>query len=246
MKTIGIIGGMSWKSSLEYYTLINELVQKKLGGFHSCKSIMYSVDFSEIEELQRRGEWDKLTEKMVLIAKHLEDAGADFLVIASNTIHKVAEEIEYHISIPFLHIVDATGEEISKIGLKKVGLLGTNFTMEETFYRGRLLEKYDIKTIIPAKQEREMLQHIIFNELTHGFINEISKRKLKRMIEQLMVQGAEGVILGCTELPLLIDSKESTSLLFNTTELHSKAAVEFVLKEELPTKKTNKDFSYKE
>lgn len=232
MKTIGIIGGMSWKSSLEYYILMNELTQKKLGGFHSCKSIMYSVNFSEIEELQQNGEWNKIAEKMIRIGKHLQDAGADVLIIASNTIHKVAEEIEYHISIPFLHIVDATGEEISKIGLRKVGLLGTRFTMEENFYRGRLLEKYGITTIIPSSCEREMLQHIIFNELIHGITNEISKRKLKRMVEQLMMQGAEGVILGCTELPLLIDKKESTNLLFNATELHGKAAIEFVLKEE--------------
>ena len=231
MKTIGIIGGMSWESSLEYYKLLNKLTQNKLGGFHSCKCIMYSVDFSEIEILQRNGEWDQIAEKMIMISKRLEDAGAELLIIASNTIHKVSEKIEKHISIPFLHIADTTGEEVSRIGLKKVGLLGTKFTMEENFYRARLLEKYGIKTIIPSSSERELLQHIIFNELVAGIINEISKRKLKRIIDNLMMEGAEGIILGCTELPLLINEKDTTSLLFNTTLLHGRAAIEFALRE---------------
>lgn len=229
MKTIGIIGGMSWKSSTEYYTFLNELVQQRLGGFHSCKSIMYSVDFHEIEYLQRNGEWKKIAEKMIQIGKGLEDAGADLLMIASNTIHKVAEDIEGHLSIPLVHIADATGQEIADLGLTRVGLLGTKFTMEEDFYRERLLKRYNVRTIIPSRADREMLQHIIFNELVVGITNEISKRKLKRIIEQLMIQGAEGIILGCTELPLLINEEENAPLLFNTTLLHSKRAVELAL-----------------
>lgn len=231
MKTIGIIGGMSWKSSLEYYKILNELIHKKLGGFHSCKCIMYSFDFDEIESLQAKGEWDKIAEKMIEAGKILENAGADVLMIASNTIYKVGKQIQGAISIPLLHIVDAAGKEISRLGLRRIGLLGTSFTMEEDFYKDILLKRYNIKTIVPPDSERELLQHIIFRELVAGITNEISRRRVIRIMNNLMVRGAEGIILGCTELPLLISEKDTNNLLFNSTFLHVKDAVNLVLDE---------------
>ncbi|SET11092.1 aspartate racemase [Natronincola peptidivorans] len=231
MKTIGIIGGVTWKSSLEYYRLMNEITKVKLGGLHSCKIIMYSVDFYEIEKLQRGGEWDKVAERIIGIMKKLENAGAELLVIASNTIHIIAEDVEKNSKIPFLHIIDPTAKEISRRGIRKVGLLGTKATMEENFYKERLKKKFDIETIIPSEYDREVLQHIIFNELAVGIINEISRRRLKRIIENLMMKGIEGIILGCTELPLLVNEKEDT-FLFNSTLLHAKAAVEMALEEQ--------------
>lgn len=231
MKTMGIIGGMSWKSSLEYYKLLNKTIHEKRGGLHSCKCIMYSFDFDEIEHLQRKGDWDRVAEKMIEAGKLLENAGADFLIIASNTIYKIANEIENAISIPLLHIVDAVGKEISRLGLRRIGLLGTSFTMEEDFYKDILLKRYNIKTIIPSDSERELLQHIIFKELIVGITNEISRRRVIRIINNLMIRGAGGVILGCTELPLLINEKDINNLLFNSTLLHVKDAVKRALDE---------------
>ncbi len=230
MKTIGLIGGMSWESSVEYYKIINQEVKKKLGGVHSCESFMYSFDFAEIEELQHAGKWDELTKLMIGAAKKLETAGAELILICTNTMHKMAEDIEANISIPLVHIADAVSEEIKKSGLKKVGLLGTKFTMEQDFYRSRIEKKFNIKVIIPNDYERQIVHDIIYNELVVGRIIESSKEELKKIIKNLELNGAEGIILGCTEIPLLIKQENCDIPIFDTTTIHAKAAVVMALK----------------
>lgn len=229
MKTIGLIGGMSWESSLEYYRISNELVKKRLGGSHSCESIMYSVDFEEFEKLQHEGQWDQLTIKMINIAKKLEKLGAELILICTNTMHKMAEEIEQNVKVPLLHIADAAAEEIKKRRINKVGLLGTKFTMEEDFYKKRLKTKHDIDVIIPEEIEREVIHKIIYKELILGNIKNESREKFKAIINNLQNRGAEGVILGCTEIPLLIKEKDSSIPVFDTTMLHVKKAIEIAL-----------------
>lgn len=228
MKTIGLIGGMSWESTLEYYRIINETVKEKLNKLHSAKIIMYSVDFEEIELLQHKGKWDELTSLMIEIAQRLEKAGADFIVICTNTMHKVAEDVEKSVEIPLLHIVDVTAEKIKAKGINKVGLLGTRFTMEDNFYRDRL-RKHGIEAIIPSEKEREIVHSVIYNELCLGVIKESSREKFKEIIKNLAKRGAEGVILGCTEIPLLIKQEDVDLPLFDTTEIHAKASVDFAL-----------------
>ncbi len=228
MKTIGLIGGMSWESTLEYYRIINETVKEKLNKLHSAKIIMYSVDFEEIELLQHKGKWDELTSLMIEIAQRLEKAGADFIVICTNTMHKVAEDVEKSVEIPLLHIVDVTAEKIKAKGINKVGLLGTRFTMEDNFYRDRL-RKHGIEAIIPSEKEREIVHSVIYNELCLGVIKESSREKFKEIIKNLAKRGAEGVILGCTEIPLLIKQGDLDLPLFDTTEIHAKASVDFAL-----------------
>ena len=232
MKVIGLIGGMSWESSLEYYRVINETVKEKLGRLHSARSIMYSVDFDEIEILQRQGKWDKATEFMIDAAQRVEKGGADFVIICTNTMHKMAEEVQKNIKIPLLHIADATAEKIKKQGLKKVGLLGTKFTMEEDFYKGRLVEKHDLEVIIPNEEERKLIHHILYSELCLGEIKSLSKDKFIRIIKNLAAIGAEGVILGCTEIPLLIKQEDCEVPLFDTTRIHARFAVEYALGED--------------
>jgi len=232
MKVIGLIGGMSWESSLEYYRVINETVKEKLGRLHSARSIMYSVDFDEIEILQRQGKWDKATEFMIDAAQRVEKGGADFVIICTNTMHKMAEEVQKNIKIPLLHIADATAEKIKKQGLKKVGLLGTKFTMEEDFYKGRLVEKHDLEVIIPNEEERKLIHHILYSELCLGEIKSLSKDKFIRIIKNLSAIGAEGVILGCTEIPLLIKQEDCEVPLFDTTRIHARFAVEYALGED--------------
>jgi aspartate racemase len=229
MKTIGLIGGMSWESSLEYYRIINKIVKERLGEPHSCKSIMYSVDFAEIDKLQHQGEWEVLTNKMVEIAQKLEKAGADLVLICTNTMHKMAKDVQENIKIPLLHIADATADEIKAKQMNRVGLLGTKFTMEQDFYKKRLKEKYGIDVIIPAEEEREIIHNVIFKELVSGFIKNESRDKFKEIITNLKNNGAEGVILGCTEIPLLIKEEDSIIPIFNTMMLHAKKAVEFAL-----------------
>ena len=229
MKTIGLIGGMSWESSLEYYRIINKTVKEKLGELHSCKCIMYSVDFAEIERLQHEGEWDQLTVQLIDIAGKLENAGAEILVICTNTMHKMADEIQQNIEIPVLHIVDATAEEIKKKKLRSVGLLGTRFTMEQDFYKGRLKEKHGIDVIVPDEREREIVHTIIYNELISGIIKDDSRKVFQNVIGNLKRQGAGGVILGCTEIPLLIKEEDSDISLFDTITLHARKAVELAL-----------------
>ncbi len=230
MKTIGLIGGMSWESSLEYYRIINEMVKEKLGEPHSCKCIMYSVDFAEFESLQHDEEWELLSREMVDIACKLEKAGAELLIICTNTMHKMANDVQRSINIPLLHIADAAADKIITKKLSKVGLLGTKFTMEQDFYRGRLKDKYNIDVIIPDKQERDIVHKVIYNELISGIIKDDSRDEFKRIIKNLKENGAEGVILGCTEIPLLVKQEDSDIPVFNTTMLHARKSVELALK----------------
>ena len=226
MQTIGLIGGMSWESSLEYYRLINQYMKEKLGGMHSAQSLMYSVDFDPIQKLQHKDEWDKLTEMMIDAAKRLEKGGADFVVICTNTMHKMAEDVENNISLPLVHIADATAESIKSQKLNKIGLLGTKFTMEQDFYSKRLADKHQLDVVIPSAEEREIVHQIIYNELCMGQIKDDSKKAYQEIINNLQQNGAEGVILGCTEIPLLIKQEDVSIPIFDTTTLHAKKAVE--------------------
>ena len=230
MKTIGLIGGMSWKSSIEYYRIINEAVKEKLGGLHSAKSIMVSVDFAEVEILQREGKWAEAAQMMVDAAKSLEKGGADFIVICTNTMHKAADEIQANVKIPLLHIADATAQLVKDSGIRTIGLLGTRFTMEEEIYKGRLSQKYGLNVIIPNAGEREIVHRVIYDELVIGEIRQHSEEKYIGIIENMVNQGAEGIILGCTEIGLLIHQQDCRVPLFDTTRIHAEAAVEYALK----------------
>lgn len=226
MKTIGLIGGMSWESSIEYYRIINEVTKSKLGGLHSAKSVMYSVDFAEIEALQHQSRWQEAAGLMVAAAQSLERAGADFIVLCTNTMHKLADEIEANIQVPFLHIADATAEKIQSSGIQKIGLLGTRFTMEQDFYRGRLVDKHGLEVLIPNDDEREVVHRVIYQELCLGIINPESRKQYIEIMNSLVESGAEGIILGCTEIELLIHTGDVTVGLFPTTRIHAEAAVE--------------------
>lgn len=230
MKTIGLIGGMSWESTREYYRIMNEEVKKRFGDSHSCKCILYSVDFAEIQELQHSGAWEELTSRMISIAEKLESAGAEMLLICTNTMHAMADRVQASIKIPLIHIADTVAEEIKKRGMQKVGLLGTRFTMEQDFYRVRLKEKFGIDVIIPGENERENIHSIIYKELIAGTIKKESKDIYKSVIQNLFRNGAEGVILGCTEIPLLITGEDCDIPLFDTTLLHARKAVGLALK----------------
>jgi len=229
LKTIGLIGGMSWASSLEYYRLINEAVNKKLGGFHSAKIVMYSVDFEELVNLQSNGQWLEITNLIIKAAKALEMAGADLVLICSNTGHEGFERIVANVDVPFLHIADATGSEVASMNLKKVGLLGTKFTMERDFYKSRLNKNFGVEIIVPNENDRETIHRIIYNELCYRKIRQSSKEQSIRIINSLVDEGVEGVILGCTELPLLIKQQDSNVPLFDTTKIHASSAVNFAL-----------------
>jgi aspartate racemase len=229
MKTIGLIGGMSWESTLEYYRIINELVSKRLGGHHSAKIILYSVDFDEVVKLQHKGDWEKLGEMLAEIARRLETCGADLVLICTNTMHKVADYVQKAINIPLLSIIDATAEEIKRTGLRKVGLLGTKFTMEDDFYRAGL-ERHGIQTVIPDEEDRNTVHRIIFDELCLGVFKESSKEELKKIVEKLKEKGAGGVVLACTELPLLLSQEDCDIPIFDTTRIHAEYAVNFALR----------------
>ncbi|WP_411681319.1 aspartate/glutamate racemase family protein [Clostridium thailandense] len=229
MKKIGLIGGMSWESSLEYYRIINETAKLKLGGLHSAECIMYSVDFEEIEALQHQNKWEELTKIMVNTAERLKNAGADFIVICTNTMHKMASDIGNEVGIKVLHIAEVTGEKIIKKEMKKVGLLGTKFTMEGDFYKKVLKDKFNIDVVIPDEADRDIVHQVIYEELCKGIINEASREKYKRIIEQLASKGAEGIVLGCTEIPLLIKQEDVNIPVFDTTTIHAVSAVEFAL-----------------
>jgi aspartate racemase len=229
MKVIGLIGGMSWESTAEYYRIINETVKERLGGLCSAKILLYSLNFAEIEILQREEKWAEATEVMCDAARRVEGGGADCLLICTNTMHKMASEVEGAVNIPLLHIADATAREIKKKKIERVVLLGTKFTMEEDFYKGRLVEKYILDVIIPSVEDRNMINQVIYHELCLGKIREESKRQFGRIIERLAAGGAEGVILGCTELSLLIKQQDSPVELFDTTAIHARAAVDFSL-----------------
>ena len=227
MKTIGMIGGMSWESSQEYYRIINEKTKETLGGLHSAKSLLFSFDFHEIEELQAKGDWAQLTTMMIDAARQLQVGGADFLLICTNTMHKMADDITAQVDLPLLHIADATAEEILARGFSKVALLGTKFTMEQDFYKGRLQDKFNLEVIVPNEADRQIVHDVIYNELCVGNINDQSRQEYRRIIAELQAQGAEGVILGCTEIPLLIQQTDVELLIFDTTRIHAEAAVEF-------------------
>ena len=229
MKTIGLIGGMSWESSLEYYRLINEGVQAKLGGLHSAKCLMVSVDFAEIEVLQREGRWADAADVMASAAQSLERGGADFVVICTNTMHKVVDDMQARISLPILHIADATAERVKADGLGTVGLLGTRFTMEEDFYKGRLTGKFGLDVVIPNADERESVHRVIYDELCLGQTLPASRTRFAAIIEHLVESGVQGIILGCTEIGLLVHAQDSRVPLFDTTRIHAQAAVEFAL-----------------
>lgn len=232
MKTIGLIGGISWESSLEYYRIINETANSILGSLHSAKCLMYSVDFHEIEKLQHQNKWNELTDIMVSTAERLKRGGADFIVICANTMHRDADEIENKAGIKVLHIAEATGRKIVQQGIKRVGLLGTKFTMEQDFYKKVLKEKFNLDVIIPDDNEREIIHYVIFKELCKGIINEVSKAKYQEIINNLKMKGAEGVILGCTEIPMLIKQEDVTVPVFDTTFIHDVSAVEYALNNE--------------
>jgi aspartate racemase len=229
MRTIGLIGGMSWESSLEYYRVINRAVRERLGGLHSAKCVMVSVDFAEVESLQREARWDELADRMTVAARAAERGGADLLLICSNTMHRVADEVQAGIGIPLLHIVDATAERVKAARMGCVGLLGTRYTMEDEFYRGRLSQRHDITVIVPDASNREDVHRIIFDELCAGVMRDESRARLTAMAESLMRAGSEGVVLGCTELGLALTARETATPLFDSTNIHGLAAVEAAL-----------------
>jgi aspartate racemase len=231
MKVIGLIGGMSWNSTLEYYRLINELVADRLGGLHSARILLYSLDFEEIERAQKEANWGEASDNLVTAGTALKQAGADFILICTNTMHKVADLVSERVGLPLLHIVDVAGNEIKKLGLHKVGLLGTRFVMEEGFYRERLEKSFGIEVLTPLEEEQSAVDMIIYKELCRGKIEQASRRSCLEIIKGLTLRGAEGVILGCTELPLLIRPGDVPVHLFDTTRLHAEAAVRLALEE---------------
>ncbi|WP_201714600.1 aspartate/glutamate racemase family protein [Rossellomorea arthrocnemi] len=229
MKVIGLIGGMSWESSAEYYRIINEEVKRRLGGFHSARCLLYSVDFEEIEHYQSEGDWKKAGETLGEVAHSLEKAGADFIVICTNTMHKVIGDIQEKINIPVLHIADATAHQIKEQGISSVGLLGTKYTMEQDFYKLRL-ESNGIKVMIPSDKEREIVNKVIYEELCLGKIQQTSRDYYKKVIQGLIETGAKGIVLGCTEIGLLIKQEDSDVPLFDTTHIHALEAVNMSIK----------------
>lgn len=229
MQTIGLIGGMSWESSAEYYRIINEDVRHRLGATHSARSLMWSMDFAEIERLQHAGDWAALTALMVAAARHLEAGGADFIVICTNTMHRMAEEVAAAVAIPLLHIVDPTAEAIGRAGLTRVGLLGTAFTMEQDFYKGRLATRFGFEVLTPDADDRRQVHDIIYRELVAGVVRDASRQVYRDVIARLVARGAEAIILGCTEIMLLVRPEDSAVPVFDTTELHARAAVERAL-----------------
>ena len=230
LKTIGLIGGMSWESTVTYYKIINETVKEKLGGLHSAKCILYSVDFQEIEECQANGNWEKSGEILGEAAYNLEKAGADFIVICTNTMHKVVNQIKEKISVPILHIAEMTAEKILEKGLKNIALLGTKYTMEQDFYKSKLIEK-GINVIIPDKNDIETINEVIYDELCLGTINSDSKKKFLEIVDKLRSKGAEGIILGCTEIGLLIKNEDTDVPLFDTAIIHAEQAAIYSIKD---------------
>ena len=230
MKVIGLIGGMSWESTAEYYRILNEEVKDRLGGFHSAKVLLYSVDFQEIQTLQNEGRWQEATELMIDAGNRIDRGGADCLLICTNTMHKMATEVQRAISIPLLHIADATAAEIKERGIERVGLLGTKYTMEQDFYKGRLVTEYGLEVIIPSESDRDIVHRVIYDELCLGKIEPDSKKEFVRIIRNLQGKGGDGVVLGCTEISLLIKEEDSPLPLFDTTAIHAEAAVDFALR----------------
>ncbi|MBO9490648.1 aspartate/glutamate racemase family protein [Endozoicomonas sp. G2_1] len=229
MKTIGLLGGMSWQSTVSYYQAINHGVAEALGGLHSAKVNLVSVDFADIEKLQHQGKWQETTEILAVAAQNVERSGADCLLICTNTMHKVAEQVQSAIDIPLIHIADATGQQLVDDHVTKVGLLGTAFTMSESFYKGRLTETFGLEVIVPNDERQQTVHQIIYDELCHGNIIEASKKSYLEIIEALRVQGAQAIILGCTEIALLISDRDTELPLYDTVAIHAQAAVNFAL-----------------
>ncbi|WP_024465487.1 aspartate/glutamate racemase family protein [Treponema pedis] len=227
MKTIGLIGGMSWESTVPYYEIINKGINKTLGKNHSAKCIVYSVDFQEIEELQYSGDWEQLNKIIIKSGLSLKAAGADFIVLCTNTMHKVVDNFESAVGLPLIHIADAIGETITKMGIKKIGLLGTIFTMEQDFYKEKLINKYNLEVVIPNKDNRHIINDIIYKELVKGIINESSKEKYLRIMDTMKNEHIQGIILGCTEIGLLVN--QYSLPLFDSTKIHAEKAVEVML-----------------
>jgi aspartate racemase len=232
MKVIGLIGGMSWNSTLEYYRIINELFNRRLGGFHSAYLVLYSLDFDEIQRAQHENRWDDLIRVLVDAGNAVKRAGADFLLICTNTMHKVADDIEEQVGLPVLHVVDVTGDAIKERGLHRIGLLGTRFVMTEPFYRERLRDRFAVEVFVPGEDEMNTIHQIIYNELCEGKVKASSRRVCVDIIYRLVDEGAEGIVLGCTELPLLIRSGDIHAPVFDTTRLHAEAAVNLALVED--------------
>ncbi|OMQ31963.1 aspartate/glutamate racemase family protein [Ensifer sp. 1H6] len=229
MKVMGLIGGMSWESSAQYYRIVNQEVRARLGGVHSAKSLMWSMDFGEIERLQHIGDWSALTGEMTDAARRLEAGGADFLVICTNTMHRMADAVSAAVSIPLLHIADPTAEKIKALGLSRVGLLGTAFTMEQDFYKGRLIERHGLDVLVPGDEDRKTVHDIIYKELVVGRVEDASRDAYRQVIQRLVERGAQAIIMGCTEIMLLISQADSPVPVFDTTELHGLAAVDRAL-----------------
>ncbi|MGZ5928192.1 MAG: aspartate/glutamate racemase family protein [Rhizomicrobium sp.] len=228
-KVIGLIGGMSWESSAEYYRIINEKVRDRLGNLHSARCLMWSFDFAEIEALQHAGRWDKATELLVDAARRLERGGADFMLICTNTMHRMADDVQAAVSIPLLHIADPTAERIKQAGFKRIGLLGTAFTMEQDFYKGRLTARHGLDVIVPGEEDRRTVHRVIYDELVQGRVEANSRAAYRDIIARLIARGAEAIILGCTEIMLLVRPEDSAVPLFDTTAIHADAAVERAL-----------------
>jgi len=229
MKTVGLIGGMSWESTIPYYRHLNLAVKERLGGLHSAKILLYSVDFAEIEALQRAGDWDGAGRLLAEVALRLEAAGAECVAVCTNTMHKVAPALESALRVPLLHIADATGQAVRAAGLARVGLLGTRFTMEQDFYRGRLAERFGIEVLVPEPADRELVHQVIYGELCLGEIKEESRLAFERIVAGLAARGAQGVVLGCTEIPLLLDPAGAPLPLFDTTALHAAQVADWAL-----------------
>jgi aspartate racemase len=229
MKTIGLLGGMSWESTVPYYRIINETVKEKLGGLHSAKLVLYSHDFEEIACLQRAGAWDEAGRQLAHAAQSLRAAGADFLVICTNTMHVVADTVEATAGIPVFHIADPTAEEIRRRGLKKIGLLGTRFTMEQDFYRDRLRDRHDLDVLVPEEADRDIVHQVIFDELCQGIVRDESRQAYREIIRRLADRGAQGIILGCTEIAMLVSPDDALVPVFDTAALHARKAAEFAL-----------------
>jgi aspartate racemase len=230
MKTMGLLGGMSWESTAHYYRLVNETVRERLGGLHSAKVVLYSVDFEEVEGLQRQGDWETAGRLLAAAARALEAAGADFIVLCTNTMHLVAPAMEGAVRIPLLHIADATGEAIRAAGHASVGLLGTAFTMEQPFYKDRLRERHGLRVLVPDAGDRDRVHRVIYDELCLGKIVPESREGYREVMERLVKEGAEAIILGCTEISLLVSAQDATVPLFDTTAIHARSAAEYALR----------------
>jgi aspartate racemase len=224
MKTLGLIGGMSWESTVPYYRTINQTVKEQLGGLHSARLLLYSVDFAEIEKLQHAGDWDAAGAVLADAARSLKAGGAQLLVICTNTMHKVADAVEAASGLPLLHIADATGDAIRARSITRIGLLGTRFTMEQDFYRRRLIERHGLDVLVPEPDERDLVHRVIYDELCQGVIRDESRAQYRRVMDGLVARGAQGIILGCTEIGLLVGEDDASAPLFDTTALHARAA----------------------